>query len=112
MLQRQPLMLSIALALLVAAGAYLWFSQSYGEVSRNGYEFATALFSAVNQQDKPRLLRIADMVQQSHAAGKLRSDDADWLVEIVELGLDGEWTAANRNIRQLMEDQVREVHLD
>ena len=95
-----------ALATLIVAAGWYWFQRGYGQVSELGYQYATAMFSACNQQDEARLQRIAAMVEQSTAAGELPQQEAAWLRQIIDMGLAGHWEDASEEVRQLMEDQL------
>jgi hypothetical protein len=95
---------SIGLALLVG---YLLLSRGYGETSDRGYQYATAIFSACNQKDETKLREISTMIDQSVEAGELDAREAGWLFAIIDQGMDGKWDAATRNVRQLMDAQIR-----
>ncbi len=98
------------LALLAAGAVGYWFAnRPYGEVSQAGYAYATALFSACNQQDEGRLNTIAAMVADAEGAGDLHAREARWLRQIIGKGLDGNWQQASRAVRKLMEDQRRKA---
>jgi hypothetical protein len=94
----------IGLALLVGYGL---LSRGYGETSEKGYQYATALFSACNQADENRLREISKMIDQSVEAGELDAREAGWLSAIIDQGMNGKWDAATRNVRQLMDAQIR-----
>ncbi len=102
-----PRWLFVGLVLLIAAGVWWWLRPQYSETSENGYAVAVALFTACNQQDSEKLQELATHVEQLRAQGELGPDEADWLSNIIELGLDGKWPAANRKVRSLMQQQVR-----
>ena len=79
----------------------------YDEVSPHAYEYAKALYSITNRKATDRLASVADGLQASLEDGKLTNEESDLLTGIVRQAEDGDWAAANRVARQLMEDQVR-----
>ena len=94
--------------LLIVSGVGLWMAtRGYGEVSHEGYQYATALFSICNQQDELRLEKLSDMIDRALADGEVQPKESSWLQEIIRLGRAGDWEAASREVRQLMEDQQR-----
>lgn len=92
----------------IAAAAGLWLSsRGYGEVSPQGYQYAVALYRACNQRDEAGLARISDMISAALDKNEIRPAEARWLGGIIEKGLSDNWDEASRDVRQLMEDQVR-----
>ncbi len=102
-------LLTLLTLVLVAMLGYAFWPRGYGDVGHQGYQYATALFSAVNQQDLERLQDIAQRIQQSQQNGELQPREAEWLLDIIRDAESGKWERANQHVRQLMEDQVREV---
>ena len=99
--------IAIAVLLLAAVGFGIWWwNQGYGEVSSQGYSYAMALFSACNQKDAEKVAEIADMIEADQKENKLSADEAGWLAGVIAKAEAGNWSAANRQIRQLMEDQI------
>lgn len=101
--------LAIGFLVLVIGGAIAWFGLNwgYGEVSPKGYAFATALYSICNQQDEARLEKFSQMVTQAKSENELRPDEARWIEGIIAQGKKGNWSAASKNARRLMMDQVK-----
>lgn len=104
--------IGIGLLFVLLGIGYVWLNRGYGEVSEHGYDFAVALFSAVNQKDKARLGKVAEMVDESRENGRITDREAGWLKGIVDDGLADRWDRAARSVRRLMQDQVREVSFD
>ena len=103
---RTKLYVAILTTLLVVGGLYWYLQLGYGETSQQGYAYSMALFSACNQRDPERLQLISDLIEQDRAAGNVNADEARWLQGIIRRGLSGDWQAANREVRRLMNDQV------
>lgn len=96
----------IGVSAIVMVAAIVWLlSRGYGKTSAEGYRYATALFSACNQQDKARLRKISELISSANEAGELEPDESRWLQDIVDRGLAGDWDSASRNVRRLMEAQ-------
>ena len=80
--------------------------RGYGEVSEKAYEYAQALYSICNRQDKGRLEGLAELVQASVDESEVSSQEAAWLGAIIDEAREGEWKSASKRARRLMEDQV------
>ncbi len=102
----KPWLVVLAALLVVASGLYWLLGRSYGTTSQQGYQFAMAVCAACNQKSESRLRELAAMVDESLSRGELSAREARWLASIVNEGLDGNWEAAHRHARQLMEDQL------
>lgn len=92
------LVLLTALALIGGCGSR--------DVSPLAYEYAKALYSVTNRQDRDGLERIQAQLQQRQSDGSLSAAESDWLNKIVSAAASGDWEAANQAARQVMEDQV------
>lgn len=102
-----PLHLTLAIVVVVAVALGVWyFNRGYGKTSALGYRYATALFTACNRQDEAKLKQIAEMIAESEQKGELSGEDARVLEGIIGRGEAGNWAAASREIRRLMEAQV------
>ena len=97
----------VALAfVIVLAGTVYWLTtRRYGKTSVEGYRYAAALFSACNQRDEAKLQGMTTMISDSLKRGDIEPAESQWLLEIAEQGLSGNWDVASRDVRQLMEDQ-------
>ena len=99
----------IGLAILLLIAVYCFASsRQYGEVSDEGYAYATALYSCCNQRDIDKLEVIAQMIEEARSREELGDRETRWLAGIVEQGREGDWARASTSVRQLMEDQVSE----
>jgi hypothetical protein len=78
----------------------------YGPVSRNAYDYATALYSATNGKASAKVDEIERRIQADRDAGELTPDEADSLVAIIADARGGEWQSAAGDCRALMEAQV------
>lgn len=95
------------LTVVLALFAWFWFSRGYGDVSPRGYEYAVAIFSACNQSDEAKLDKISQMVAESLRLQEISLQESQWLNAIIDRGKRGDWKAASREVRRLMEDQVK-----
>ena len=98
--------LGAAIAMTTLIAGYYMVTRPYGEISDRGYQYAAALFSTCNQRDDERLREISQMLADSLQEGDVRSKEAQWLFSIIDDGLAGDWEAASRDVRRLMEDQL------
>lgn len=98
------------LAVLVAVALWM-FNRGYGETSQRGYKYASALFTACNLQDRAKLLKISQMINQDREQGKLEVNETQWLLKICQNGISGNWSSASAAVRRLMEDQQRAAAL-
>lgn len=80
----------------------------YGEVSPQGYDYATALYSICNRKDAARLDEWVSLLDADVEQGKLAEQEARWFRDIAAQARAGDWQSANAAARQLLEDQVRE----
>lgn len=78
----------------------------YPEVSPRTYEIAKALYSVSNLKRTEGIPKVETLIADSLQAGEITDREADYLNEIVECCRDGKWESAQRECRELMEDQV------
>ncbi|MBW3600662.1 MAG: hypothetical protein KY475_25790 [Planctomycetes bacterium] len=100
-------LLSAAVVVAMIAGVVWLMNRPYGETSSEGYQYAMALLSACNQQDAARLEKISAMMEESLRQGELQPTEAKWLTAIIDDAHAGDWDTASREVRRLMEDQLR-----
>lgn len=94
-------------AILLIGGVLVWINlPAYGKISPHGYELATALYSACNQQDADKIAAVAKLTDQAAASNQLNPKEAHWLSEIINQARAERWQAAGNQTRQLMEAQV------
>lgn len=79
----------------------------YGEVNKLTYEIGSALYSACNRQDTPRLESIEKCIESGAGNSELSTQETQWLTGILRLAQQGEWANARAKARRLMEDQIR-----
>lgn len=104
---RQVLAATMLAVIVGAAIVYYFVDWGYGETSRKGYEYAKALVSICNQKDEARLAEFSDMLRQAGEQKQLNSNELRWLEGIASQASRGNWSAAQRNARRLLLDQVR-----
>ncbi|QDV20852.1 hypothetical protein Pan153_55310 [Gimesia panareensis] len=95
----------VTLTLLLCGGLMLT-GCGYPEVSPKTYEISKALYSVCNQKSTERLETVQKLVQSSLEQEEISQREAEWLGEIIKQARQGEWEAALRETRQIMEDQV------
>ncbi len=78
----------------------------YPEVSPKTYDFAKALYSATNLKQSERLDQLHRLIEEAQGSGEISSREAEYLGDVIELGRAGDWEEAQREIRELLEDQV------
>ena len=78
----------------------------YGEISPHSYEYATALYSICNRQDKARLDPFSEQLIAARDAGELPAHEAQWMEDIADLARDGQWEDAAQKSRRMLMDQV------
>jgi len=97
------------LAIVCIGLAYYLFSGSYGETSERGYNHAMTLISACNLKDLERVLRIQSTIAADVQSQSIAPAEARWLNAIVDHALSGDWETASRQVRKLMNAQVKAV---
>lgn len=78
----------------------------YDDVSPTTYEFAKALYSITNRKAEDRLPSFKAKLQEAVDSGEVPQREAEWLTDIVAEAEQGDWQAASRECRRMMEDQV------
>lgn len=81
---------------------------SYGTVGSRGYEFATALFSACNRRDAATIEKLESMVDSAASRRELTEQEIEWLRGILADANAGDWQAAAKDSRSLLQAQVTE----
>ena len=94
-------------AVLLLAGALAAGCGGYGEVSPYAYQCATALYTACNQQDQQQLGTLDGLVDAARENGEISKQEAKWLSGIIARADEGQWDAAMKQARRMMEDQVK-----
>ncbi len=105
--QDHPKKTVLAVAACTLAIILLMRPAKYGEVNELTYEIGSALYSACNRQDTPRLESIEKCIKSGAGNSDLSTQEAQWLTEILQLAQQGGWAKARSKARRLMEDQVR-----
>jgi outer membrane murein-binding lipoprotein Lpp len=102
---RPPLVISQRLNVLLLVLALVGCSR-YAELSSEAYEYSKALYSVCNRRDAPRLQKLAVHLETARAEARLTEREADWLAQIVATATAGDWPAATREARRLLESQI------
>lgn len=79
----------------------------YGEVSPAAYQYAKAIYSAASRRATEHLDTVEASLDEALASGELSPQEAGWLRGMIEDARQGEWEAAQKRARRLMEDQVK-----
>ena len=85
---------------------YLWIDFGYGEVSPQTYQFSKALYSACQNKNEQHLAKVSELLE-SEEGTELPDEERQWLMNILKRAQAGDWEAAAKQARQMMEDQVK-----
>ncbi|MEN1678203.1 MAG: hypothetical protein AAGJ46_01315 [Planctomycetota bacterium] len=96
-------MLAAALLLAVLGSAV---GCGYGPMSPKGNDLALTLYGLANRQAADRVEPVEEKIAAAEEAGELPAHEADWLRAICQQCRDGNWEAAQKQARQMMEDQA------
>lgn len=77
------------------------------ETGPAAYEHLKSLYQVTNQRDVEMLEFIAEKIATDRESGELSAAEAQSLQEIVSDARGGDWKAANKAARRLMEAQLR-----
>lgn len=94
------------LGILLTCLAVVAGCNDYGSISPTAYEYAKALYSITNRQAEEKLGEVRQQIDAAAAEGDLTDREARWLKKIVDDAEDGDWRAANKASRAMMEDQI------
>ncbi|MCG8449305.1 MAG: hypothetical protein MI725_06990 [Pirellulales bacterium] len=79
----------------------------YDQISPNAYQYSKALYSICNRCDEAKLTQLLDQLATAREKQELTSTEAAWLSDIAATAQAGDWPAAAKEARQLMEEQIR-----
>jgi len=79
----------------------------YGEVTPKAYQYATAIYSVTNRKAEGRLDELQKLIEASEVSEEITEAESDWLQAIVAEACEGNWEAASKQARAIMEDQVQ-----
>lgn len=105
-MQDRSISRGIYAAILVLVTSHFLGCGGYPKVSDKTYDIAKALYVICNQRSADRLPKVTALVEESLKNEEIGADEARWLTDIVEQANNGEWTAAAKESRRIMEDQV------
>lgn len=77
------------------------------ETGPAAYEHLKSLYQITNQRNVETLEVVAEKIETERESGGLSTAEAESLLEIVSDARDGDWKAANKAARRLMEAQLR-----
>ena len=83
-----------------------WLNCGYGEVSPLTYEYSKALYSACLNKNEEHLSKVDELLASNNATD-LPVKERQWINALVAEARDGDWQAAAKKARQIMEDQVQ-----
>ncbi len=75
------------------------------ELKRDGYFVAVSLDQAFERRDAAQLARADDLIAEELASGKITSQEADALSDLVALAEQGDWQRARTETRKLLSAQ-------
>lgn len=90
----------------VVGVAYYLSRPTYPKISPKAYEYATALYSASNQQATEKLDVLTQLIDRSRSEGEIDVKESRWLHAIIDQSRSGRWQKANAECRVLLECQV------
>ena len=91
---------------LMLIGIVGWMNRGYGEISPVAYEYSKALYSACLNKSELHLSKVEQSLGNSNDES-LTSNERIWLEAIFDEARDGNWQAAAKKARRMMEDQVQ-----
>ena len=94
--------LLLVLLLIALAGC-----SDYQGISPTAYQYAKALYNVTNRKRSEKLDDVNDLITSSKREGTITTQEADWLLEIVDDARKGNWETAQKTSRQMMRDQVQ-----
>lgn len=106
MAEHSKLGLLIVLCLILAMVTVFRGCGGYGEVGPQAYEHAKALYSICNRRDKERLETFSASLSAAQSEGEVSEREQSWMEDIVAEARAGNWEAATKQSRRLMEDQA------
>ena len=75
-------------------------------IGPEAYQYTKALYSLANRRAAERIDAVETQIKAATADEKLSKRESQLLLAICQRCRDGDWTEAQREARQLMEDQV------
>ncbi|MEM9185341.1 MAG: hypothetical protein AAGB00_02445 [Planctomycetota bacterium] len=96
-----------AAVLAAAVGVAAAGCGGYGEVSPEAYQHAKAIYNIAGRKAADRIDPFCEKLDAAQARGEVSATEAAWLHAIADDARRGDWQAASRAARQLMEEQIR-----
>ena len=78
----------------------------YPKIGERAYEISKALYSTCNLKRENDLDKVADAIEKAASASEITESESEWLLEIVQKAKDGQWEAAEQEVRSILEDQT------
>ena len=94
--------------LLLCASLCVWMGCSdYQGISPTAYQYAKALYGVTNRKRSEKLNEVNNLITSSEQEGTITSEEADWLLGVIDDARQGNWETAQQTARQMMRDQVQ-----
>ena len=99
--------LGIVLLIGVIAFVVYWFSQeSYGKISDNAYQLATATFGACKAKSVERLDKIDELLEDESFSSQMTKQEIAWFTKLIDRARNGNWEGAAKSAEQMMKEQI------
>lgn len=80
----------------------------YPKIGERAYEISKALYSTCNLKRENDLDKVADAIEQAASASEITESESEWLLEVVQKAKDGQWEAAEQEVRSILQDQTED----
>ena len=79
---------------------------SYPQIGEKAYEISKALYMTCNLKREKDLDKVSELIRQAASDSELSESESELLLNIVAKAEDGEWEAAEQEVRSILEDQT------
>ena len=79
----------------------------YQGISPTAYQYAKALYSVTNRKRSEKLDELNELITSSTREGTITTQEADWLLGVIDDAREGNWEMAQKTAIQMMHDQVQ-----
>ena len=102
----KPFLGALLLCLCVCQCALIGCSDYQG-ISPTAYQYAKALYGVTNRKRSEKLNEVNNLITSSEQEGTITSEEADWLLGVIDDARQGNWETAQQTARKMMRDQVQ-----